>query len=149
MSRESDATNAQNEYFEEKKLAWERRKLGIELRHKFEFYFVVLSFSILGVVIQTAKKSGIICLDALEIFSWVSIFASGCIGLYTINKLWIREVGAAELHIRSLNSANIKQLKEEVENLEGLIVSLLKLKYVVFALGMTILIIVRATQYIS
>jgi hypothetical protein len=57
MTRETESNNDFNHYIEETKLIWDRQKLGIDLRHKFDLYFVTLIFTLLGLAIQTAKKS--------------------------------------------------------------------------------------------
>ena len=149
MSRDTESSNQRSEYLEEKKLAWERRKLGIELRHKFEFYFVILIFSILGVLIQTSKRSSCQLFNYFEVSGWILLFISGCIGLYSVNKLWLREVGAAEMSIRSLHSENITELKKDVEKIEGNIKFSLKLKYILFVIGMSFILVSRVSQFIT
>jgi len=77
------------------------------------------------------------------------LFISGCIGLYSVNKLWLREVGAAEMSIRSLHSENITELKKDVEKIEGNIKFSLKLKYILFVIGMSFILVSRVSQFIT
>jgi hypothetical protein len=56
-------------------------EFAIELRGKFEFYLLALTFSILGLSIQTAAFGDSLLVDVLELAGWLALFASGMYGL--------------------------------------------------------------------
>jgi hypothetical protein len=149
MTRELDSLNHFNEYIEEKKLIWERQKLGLELRHKFDLYFVTLIFTLLGLAIQTSKKSSVACINYLEIAGWGLLFLSGLIGLYALSKLWIREVGVAEVKYRQFFSASTESLSKEVQGIEDKIKQSGKSKSILFLLGLIALMISRGALLLT
>lgn len=53
-------------------------------RERFEFYFVGLIFTVLGLSIQTAKFSQTIIPDGFELLAWMSLLISGFMGLIRI-----------------------------------------------------------------
>lgn len=53
-------------------------------RERFEFYFVGLIFTILGLSIQTAKFVQMIIPDGFELLAWMSLLVSGFMGLIRI-----------------------------------------------------------------
>ncbi len=53
-------------------------------RERFEFYFVGLIFTILGLSIQTAKFFQTIIPDGFELLAWMSLLVSGFMGLIRI-----------------------------------------------------------------
>src|SRR5258708_15898588 len=79
---------------------WERRKLGIELRQKYELYFVSLIFTLAAASVQSAIHSGPRWRLYAEVLGWISLLIAGALGLWRISKLWLREVGIAELKAR-------------------------------------------------
>ncbi len=56
-------------------------EIAIELRAKFEFYLLALTFSILGLSIQTADFGAVLFADVFELSGWLSLFVSGVIGI--------------------------------------------------------------------
>lgn len=56
-------------------------EIAIELRAKFEFYLLALTFSILGLSIQTADFGKNLFADTFELSGWLSLFVSGVIGI--------------------------------------------------------------------
>lgn len=56
-------------------------EVAIELRGKFEFYLLALTFSILGLSIQTAEFGKHLLVDTLELGGWVALFMSGVVGI--------------------------------------------------------------------
>lgn len=97
MSRESESQADQVEYFEERKFNWERNKIGLELRHRYELYFVTLTFTLLGLAIQSAKHSDFQFAKYAEFTGWLLLLSSGLLGLRMVHQLWLREVGVAEI----------------------------------------------------
>jgi len=51
------------------------------IQEKFEFYFLSLTFIILGLSIQTSEFGTYIISDSLELLAWISLFISGMSGL--------------------------------------------------------------------
>ena len=54
---------------------------GRNLNHQFEFYFIALIFTILGLAVQTSSTTEILIQIVFEISSWVSLLLSGLVGL--------------------------------------------------------------------
>lgn len=76
----------------------ERKKLAIELRAKYELYFVTVVFTFAGLAIQTAKPALGPILPLLEIGAWLCFLLAGLIGLWRVGRLWRREFGVAEFY---------------------------------------------------
>ena len=55
--------------------------VAIRIQEKFEFYFLSLTFIILGLSIQTSKFGAHAISDGLELLCWISFFVSGMAGL--------------------------------------------------------------------
>jgi hypothetical protein len=55
--------------------------VSIRIQEKFEFYFLSLTFIILGLSIQTSKFGTHAISDGLELLGWISLFISGMAGL--------------------------------------------------------------------
>jgi hypothetical protein len=55
--------------------------VAIRIQEKFEFYFLSLTFIILGLAIQTSKSGVHAISDGLELLGWISLFVSGMAGL--------------------------------------------------------------------
>ena len=55
--------------------------VAIRIQEKFEFYFLSLTFIILGLAIQTSKFGVHAISDGLELLGWISLFVSGMAGL--------------------------------------------------------------------
>lgn len=56
-------------------------EIAIDLRAKFEYYLLALTFAILGLSIQTAQFGAYLFADVLELVGWAALFASGIIGI--------------------------------------------------------------------
>ncbi len=76
---------------------WERKKLGLELRQKYELYFVTLIFTLLALAIQTAQPSPTRYWLWLEIGSWAFLLLAGLVSLWRLTKLWFREARVGEM----------------------------------------------------
>lgn len=59
----------------------DERYLAIQSQEKFQFYLVALTFTILGLSIQTYDDSSTKIASLIEIISWVSLLLSGLAGL--------------------------------------------------------------------
>jgi hypothetical protein len=62
-------------------VAIEERRLAIEAQGKFEFYFVALVFTVLGLAIQTTPDSGPVVARVSELLGWLCLFGAGLAGL--------------------------------------------------------------------
>jgi hypothetical protein len=80
---------------------------AIQTQQKFEFYFLALVFTILGLSIQTAKLSFWLQ-GVFEIAAWLSLLASGLAGLSRMEWIPVSYKGHAEVvHRRAfLQEAN-------------------------------------------
>ena len=76
---------------------WERKKLGLEMRQRYELYFVTLIFTLAGLAIQTAKPYSTACLIWLEVGAWIVLIFSGLVSLWRLARLWFREFRVGEL----------------------------------------------------
>ena len=124
---------------------WERRKLGIELRQKYELYFVALAFTLAGLSVQSAQKSGQCWDNLVEIGGWMALLGAGLVGLFRVSKLWRREVGVAEYQESQYPIGN-SELWSELERVEALIRRLEKLQYGCLVLGILLLMISRGAR---
>lgn len=57
------------------------RKISIEQQSRFQFYLVALTFTVLGLAIQTAPPEGPVVALCAEIIGWIVLLASGLAGL--------------------------------------------------------------------
>ncbi|MEA3195489.1 MAG: hypothetical protein QOD26_3822 [Betaproteobacteria bacterium] len=75
---------------------WERRKLGLELRQKYEMYFVALAFTLAGLAVQSAKSASLLWISITEIAGWIALATAGLVGLWRVGQMWVVLVGPAE-----------------------------------------------------
>ena len=122
---------------------WERKKLGIDLRQKFELYFVSVAFTLAGLSVQTATRSGPPWRLPIEVVGWILLLVAGLVGLWRISKLWQREVGVAEYHESQWTTPN-RALKAELEKLEKKIRIFGTVQYCTFLLGFVFVVASRA-----
>ncbi len=122
---------------------WERKKLGLELRQKFELYFVSLAFTLAGLSVQTATHSGPSWRLPIEVAGWLLLLVAGLVGLWRISKLWLREVGVAESQDSQWGAPN-QALKAELVQLEKHIRIFATVQYGAFLTGFVFVIASRA-----
>jgi hypothetical protein len=116
---------------------WERQKLGLELRQKYELYFVSLAFTLAAASVQTATHTGPKWRLIVEVVAWVLLSGAGIVGLWRLGKLWLREVGVAELQsmgFGALGAAGSSRDKE-LERLEKGIRKFGSFQYWIFITG--------------
>ena len=79
-----------------------------ELSQKFEFYFIALVFTILGLSVQTASIIKDYYQYVFEILAWCLLLVSGLSGLSRLEWLSIayRHYGSAEVEKNNLNAMN-------------------------------------------
>lgn len=123
---------------------WERKKLGLELRQKYELYFVSLAFTLAALSVQTAPHVGPLWRLSVEILGWVLLLIAGMVGLWRISRLWLREVGVADYQESQWSTPNTK-LKTELEKLEARIRNFGTFQYLVFLVGFVFVVASRAS----
>jgi hypothetical protein len=57
------------------------QEIAVSYREKFEIYLLTLTFSILGLSVQTAEFGSSAFQDSLELLGWLSLLASGLVGI--------------------------------------------------------------------
>jgi len=122
---------------------WERKKLGLELRQKYELFFMSLAFTLAGLSVQTAHPSETIWRVTTEISGWSCFLIAGLVGLWRVSNLWRREVGVAEYQDSQFGVPN-EALKTSLENLEARIRWTGGAQYGLFVLGLVCVAISRA-----
>ena len=123
----------------------ERKKLAIELRAKYELYFVTAVFTFAGLAIQTAKPTPGPILPLLEIGAWLCFLAAGLVGLWRIGRLWRREFGVAEFYEAQYEPSNRSaQLREQLVAQDARIEFLHKIQFSLFILALLLVGAARA-----
>jgi hypothetical protein len=123
---------------------WERRKLGIELRQKYELYFISLAFTLAGLSVQTAPHGGPRWQATLEIFGWLLLLSTGVLGMWRVGKLWLRELGVAQYQ-ESQWSTPSTRLATELDAMEKSIRRFGKIQFGVFFAGFSFVMASRAS----
>ena len=83
-------------------------EISRRVQEKFEFYFLSLTFVVLGLSIQTSKFGGSLLADGLELTIWVCLFISGVSGLSRMQ--WL-PVAYKVAHVKVTREHNLKEAK--------------------------------------
>jgi len=75
---------------------WERKKIGLEMRQRYELYFATLIFTLLALAIQTAQPPMLRSWVLLETASWACFLLAGLLSLWRLSKIWFREFRVGE-----------------------------------------------------
>lgn len=65
------------------------REISIRLRERYEFYYVALAFTILGLSIQTAHFDTFLVSDIAELSGWVALLFAGILGLARLQSAYV------------------------------------------------------------
>jgi len=123
----------------------DRKKLAIELRARYELYFVTVIFTFAGLAVQTAKPTTVPIFPLLEIGAWLCLLAAGLVGLWRVGRLWRREFGVAEFYEAQFEpSDRSKQLREQLVAQDAQLDSLHKIQFFFFILGLLLVGAARA-----
>lgn len=87
-------------------------EIAIELRSKFEFYLLALTFSVLGLSIQTAIFDKNLIADAFELLGWLTLFLSGLIGI--LRAEWIPVAYDVQSKIHRLTRQN-QEIRQDLQ----------------------------------
>ncbi len=88
-------------------------ELAQKIQQQFDFYFIALIFSILGLSIQKAKFGANVLADSLELAGWTSLLIAGLVGLSRL--IWIPVA-----YKRSSDELQLKNIMDAVKaKLEG------------------------------
>ena len=132
------------EHHEPPKEIWERKKLGIDLRQKYELYFASLAFTLAALSVQTAPHGGPRWQLFVEVSGWVLLLVAGVVGLWRIDKLWLRELGVAQYQESQWGTPNTG-LAAELETLKKRIRRFADLQFVAFLIGFSLVVLSRAS----
>ena len=98
----------------------EVRKIGIDVQTKFDFYLLALTFTILGLAVQTATDVTELLCTLVELASWVLFLLSGIFGLYRLAWLPVGyileadyDVWKSNFHLARSTPGNVHLLSTE------------------------------------
>jgi len=83
-------------------------EISRRIQEKFEFYFLSLTFVVLGLSIQTSKFGGSLLADGFELMGWACLFVSGVSGLSRMR--WIPSAYNVA-HVIDTREQNLKEAK--------------------------------------
>ena len=141
-------------------------------QEKFEFYFVALTFTLLGLAAQTATFGGYVVADLTELGAWGALLLSGLVGLarlegipHFLEMASVRserlefitslrrrpDVGEVEFLDETLSrqdalakqQANVNQITEALDNRDAELIGKARMQRRAFAVGITMLVIAR------
>jgi hypothetical protein len=119
---------------------WERRKLAIDLRQKYELYFVSLIFTLAAASVQSATPGLPRWRMPIEVAGWVLLLAAGTVGLWRIGKLWVHQMAHAQIQARGDGGG-----WDEINELNRRIHRVGNYQNAAFLLGFIAIVISRAT----
>ena len=123
----------------------ERKKLAIELRAKYELYFVTAVFTLAGLAIQTAKPTPSPILALLEIGAWLCFLVAGLVGLRRVGRLWRREFDVAEFYEAQYEPGNRSgQLRDQLVVQDAQLEFLHRIQFYFFILALLLVGTARA-----
>jgi len=97
---------------EEIKRIVDRRKIGMEMSHKYELYFVSLIFTLGGLSLQLSVSNLSGGWIQLQVMSWACFLLSGLIGLWRLKNLGTREIDISDWLLSQLSTGNYGKEKE-------------------------------------
>lgn len=129
--------------------AWERRKLGLELRQKYEMYFVALAFTLAGLAVQSARPVSAAWLAVAEIAGWTTLAAAGCVGLWRVSQMWLVLVGVAEHADPEASKEEIEALEVQLGRLEHRVRAWSRPQFATFLVGLILLMVTRGSSLLA
>jgi hypothetical protein len=91
----------------------DRLKVGLEAQVKFEFYFVGLIFTLLGLSVQSAKFEINFIASSCELLGWLTLLGSGLIALFRLKRIPDKHLALAELGMLESRNEALKGLEEQ------------------------------------
>jgi NhaP-type Na+/H+ or K+/H+ antiporter len=131
----------------------EYRKLAHDAQEKFDHYFPVLAFSILGLAVQTAKFGH--SADRLEVASWALLLVAGLLALWRLKKTPVLHLldGRYDLGMQryviqdtkdDMQEHELEMMKRELAVRHKRVWRLFDLQLTIFAIGVVALLAARA-----
>lgn len=93
-------------------------EIAIDLRSKFEFYLLGLTFGILGLSIQTGKFGTYLTADAFELAGWLALFVSGVVGILRGEWIPVAYDVQSKIHRVTEQRAEIRQSLQRGERFQ-------------------------------
>lgn len=113
---------------------------------KFEFYFLGLTFTILGLSLQTASFGECVWSDVLELLAWILLLISGMTGLF--RGFWKPDLynsyAGRNYSYQVPSQTSRAAFEEKIKSLDSKITCALKTQKRCFASGLVFLVVARA-----
>ncbi len=123
----------------------DRKKLAIDLRARYEIYFVTVVFTFAGLAVQTAKPTRGPIFPLLEIGAWLCFLVAGLVGLWRVGRLWRREFAVAEFYEAQFEpSDRSSQMRERLVAQDDQLELLHKIQFFSFVVGLLLVGVARA-----
>jgi len=90
----------------------QNEEISIRLKERFEFYVIALTFTILGLSIQTASFGASLLSDSFELLGWLFLFISGLVGLSRLEWIPVAYSVHAEIQNWQSEAARLRQYQQ-------------------------------------
>jgi hypothetical protein len=91
-----------------------------QLQEKFELYLLGLTFTLLGLAVQTAKFGTYQHADILELLGWLALLISGLIGLSRLE--WLPVAYKTNSHLVDIKTEHVSLIAANEQGIKGVLV---------------------------